>query len=304
MTKVSQKEIAKLKGQGFILQNDKEHFVCRVITVNGTMTTEKIRKVSDIAEKYGEGKMSFTTRLTIEISGIKYKDIENVKKELEKYGMYSGGTGKRVRPVVSCKRTVCNYGLMDTQELNKKIHDRFYLGWYNVPLPHKFKIAVGGCPNNCLKPNLNDLGIIAQKKPELNLDNCRNCGKCGVIEKCRMKAAYKENDNVVIDREKCINCGKCIENCYFNAMETKQEGMKIYLGGRWGKYPKAGYLVDKIFNEEEAMNFIEKAILYFKDNGILGEKFGIMIDRIGFDKVEEVLLSDEILKRKEEILNK
>nr|WP_307905994.1 hypothetical protein [Clostridium botulinum] len=41
MVKLSPKEIAELKGQGYIFQNDKEHFVCRVITVNGTMTSEK-----------------------------------------------------------------------------------------------------------------------------------------------------------------------------------------------------------------------------------------------------------------------
>ena len=32
---------------------------------------------------------------------------------------------------------------------------------------HKFKIAVGGCPNNCVKPDLNDLGIIGQMVPKL-----------------------------------------------------------------------------------------------------------------------------------------
>ena len=26
-------------------------------------------------------------------------------------------------------------------------------------LPGKFKIGVGGCPNNCVKPNLNDIGV-------------------------------------------------------------------------------------------------------------------------------------------------
>lgn len=302
MIKISPKEIAELKGQGYILQNDKEHFICRVITINGTMTSEKIRKVAEIAEKYGEGHMSFTSRLTIEIRGITYENIDNVKEELKKAEMYAGGTGKRVRPVTSCKGTVCSYGLLDTQKLNKNIHDRFYIGWYNVSLPHKFKIAVGGCPNNCMKPDLNDFGIVGQVIPELNLDKCKNCGKCGVIEKCRMKAASKKNNEVVIDREKCINCGKCIENCYFSAMEIKQKGVKIYLGGRWGKFPKAGYLVNKIFSEEEALDFIEKAILYFKENGVWGERFGIMLDRIGFEKAEKVLLGNEMIQRKSEIL--
>ena len=29
-----------------------------------------------------------------------------------------------------------------------------------MALPAKFKIGVGGCPNNCVKPTLNDIGIV------------------------------------------------------------------------------------------------------------------------------------------------
>ena len=65
-----------------------------------------------------------------------------------------------MRPVVSCKGTTCQYGLIDTFALSEEIHERFYHGYSSVKLPHKFKIAVGGCPNNCVKPDLNDLGII------------------------------------------------------------------------------------------------------------------------------------------------
>ena len=28
-----------------------------------------------------------------------------------------------------------------------------------MTLPHKFKISVGGCPNSCIKPSLNDFGV-------------------------------------------------------------------------------------------------------------------------------------------------
>ena len=47
---------------------------------------------------------------------------------------------------------------------------------------------------------------------------------------------------------------------------------------------------------------IEKCILLFKKCGQPGERFANMIDRIGFDKVEEVLFSDELLREKETIL--
>lgn len=92
----------------------------------------------------------------------------------------TGGTGAKVRPVVSCKGTTCQYGLIDTFALSKKIHERFYVGYHDVVLPHKFKIAVGGCPNNCVKPNLNDMGIIGQRIPKPDAEKCRGCKKCQI----------------------------------------------------------------------------------------------------------------------------
>ena len=63
--------------------------------------------------------------------------------------------------------------------------------------------------------------------------------------------------------------------------------------------------VYKIFTDlDEALNVIEKTILLYKDQGIKGERFEETIKRIGFENVEEQLLSDDLLNRKEEILNK
>ena len=77
--------------------------------------------------------------------------------------------------MVSCKGTTCVFGLYDTQALAKEIHQRFYVEYHDVVLPHKFKIAVGGCPNNCVKPDLNDLGIVGQRVPMLDAGKCRGC---------------------------------------------------------------------------------------------------------------------------------
>ena len=57
--------------------------------------------------------------------------------------------------------------------------------------------------------------------------------------------------------------------------------------------------VDAFETEEEALKTIEKCILFFKENGIAGERFSDTINRIGFENVQKELLSDEILKRKE-----
>jgi dissimilatory sulfite reductase (desulfoviridin) alpha/beta subunit len=301
--KLTEQEITTLKGQGYILQNDKEHFVCRIITVDGSLTPAEGKKIFEIADKYGNGRTNLTTRLTIEIPGINYENIEIVRSELKEVGLYPGGTGPRVRPIVSCKGTVCNFGLLDTQELSRRIHERFYLGWYDVTLPHKFKIGVGGCPNNCIKPNLNDIGIMGQKKPKIDEDSCSGCKKCDVELACRMNAAKVLDGKIKIDFDKCTNCGLCIGKCHFDAVKLDQEGVKVFIGGKWGKTTRIGSDLDKIFTQEEAMDVIEKAILYYRENGITTERFGEMIDRLGFEKVHQELLGDEILQRKEKILS-
>ena len=61
--------------------------------------------------------------------------------------------------------------------------------------------------------------------------------------------------------------------------------------------------MNKLFTtEREVLDTIEKAILLFRSEGVSGERFADTINRIGFDRAEEMLLSDELLKRKNEIL--
>lgn len=218
--------------------------------------------------------------------------------------MSCGGTGSKVRPVVSCKGTTCQYGLIDTFALSEEIHHRFYEGYRQVKLPHKFKIAVGGCPNNCVKPDLNDLGIIGQRIPNFDEDCCNGCKKCSVEAACPMKAAKVVDGVLEIDKDICNNCGRCIGSCRFDAIEDGQTGYKIYIGGRWGKQVAKGHTISKIFTDkEEALSVIEKALLLYREQGKTGERFAATIERLGFENVEKQLLSDEILERKQEILD-
>ena len=69
------------------------------------------------------------------------------------------------------------------------------------------------------------------------------------------------------------------------------------------KQVSQGRALGKIFtSKDEALNVIEKAILLYRDQGYVGERFANTIERLGFENVEKQLLSDEILDRKEEIL--
>jgi dissimilatory sulfite reductase (desulfoviridin) alpha/beta subunit len=208
-----------------------------------------------------------------------------------------------VRPIVSCKGTTCQYGLIDAFALSEEIHERFYKGYSDVKLPHKFKIAVGGCPNNCVKPDLNDLGIIGQRIPDFDEDSCNGCKKGSVEEACPVKAAKVIDGILEINKDVCNNCGRCIGKCHFDAIEDGNVGYKIYIGGRWGKRVAQGKPLNKIFRSKgEALDVIEKTILLYGEQGKTGERLSQTIERLGFENVQTQLLSNDILERKQEIL--
>lgn len=289
---ISAKEEKRLKGLGLLNNKGTDNFSARIITINGKITAEQMRGISEAAEKYGNGMVTFTTRLSIEVQGIPYDKLDEFQKDIANYGLKIGGTGSKIRPVTSCKGTVCHYGLIDTFALSEEIHHRFFEGYGDVRLPHKFKIAVGGCPNNCVKPNLNDVGIIGQMVPVYEEDLCKGCKKCKVEDVCPVNAPKVVNGKMQIDENICIHCGRCVGNCRFDAIKTGNQGYKIYIGGRWGKQISIGRELDKVFfDKEEALDAIEKTILLYKEQGKMGERFSQTIERLGFDTVQKQIIS-------------
>ena len=299
---VSPEEETRVKALGFLRDKTTlDKFNGRVITRNGKITADEARTIAEAAEMFGSGEVTMTSRLTMEIQGVPFDNIEPLREYLMQAGLETGGTGSKVRPVVSCKGTTCQYGLIDTFGLSEEIHERFFHGYANVKLPHKFKIAVGGCPNNCVKPDLNDLGIIGQRIPQVDMEKCRGCKICRVEKNCPINVAKVVDGKIVIDENSCNHCGRCIGKCPFNAFEDYTNGYRIYIGGRWGKKVAQGRYLEKVFTDkEEVLSVVEKAILLFREQGITGERFADTVARIGFENVQEQLLGDELLSRKEE----
>jgi dissimilatory sulfite reductase (desulfoviridin) alpha/beta subunit len=266
-------------------------FNVRVITRNGKITSAEQMAIAKASELFGSASVAMTTRLTVEIQGVPYDKIPALIEFLQGYGLETGGTGAKVRPIVSCKGTTCVFGLIDTYGLSEKIHERFYKGYHDVTLPHKCKIAVGGCPNNCVKPDLNDIGIIGQRIITPNLEKCRGCKKCAIELNCPMKASKVVDGKVFKDPAICNRCGRCYEKCPFGVFSEATVAYKICIGGRWGKKAAMGKPLNHLFtSEEDVLNTVERAICLFRDEGIKGERFSDTIARLGFDYVEKKLL--------------
>ena len=299
---VSPEDVTRVKGLGCLRdKTTADRFNCRVLTRNGRITAAESHTIAEAAEKFGSGLVAMTTRQTIEIQGVPYENIEPMQAFLAQHGLEIGGTGPKVRPVVSCKGTTCIYGLIDTYGLSRKIHDRFYVGYHGVKLPHKFKIAVGGCPNNCVKPDLNDLGIIGQRLIVRDLDKCKGCKTCQIEKGCPIKIAHLEDGKLACPD--CNHCGRCLGKCPFGVTDEYVDGYKVTIGGRWGKKVAQGRALDVICkSEDEVLTLVEKCILLFREQGVAGERFADTVARLGFENVQEQLLSDDILARKDAIL--
>src|SRR3546814_17832478 len=78
--------------------------------------------------------------------------------DLNAAGMVSGHAyGKALRTVKTCVGSEwCRFGTQDSTGLGIKIEQMSWGSW----MPHKFKIAVSGCPRNCAEATIKDIGVI------------------------------------------------------------------------------------------------------------------------------------------------
>ena len=299
----SQQEITRVKALGFLHNRGTDTFSARAVSKNGTMTAQQLKSLAECAEKYGNGRVAITSRLQVEMPGIHLEDVENVRQFALDAGLVIGGTGAKIRPLTACKGTTCVYGNADTQGICAQLYDRFFVGWGNVALPHKFKIAVGGCPNSCMKPSLNDFGIEAHRLPVYDLEKCRGCKKCFIAQKCPMRAIEVVEGKMRVEENLCTKCGVCIEKCPFGVTPpVTKPAFAIFVGGTWGKHTRMGTRLNRFYEREELETVLEKTLLWFKENAYIKERLGAAIDRVGVDAFEQAIASDDLLTRKEAIL--
>lgn len=268
---------ADLKALGFLLQNDKEHFAVRFLGRAGNFTSQELANINYIADTYGRGYSGITTRLQIEVPWIHNDDVENVIEDAKRLGLRHGGTGKKVRPLVACKGTVCLHGNIDTQDLCRKLEEVYFA----TDQHSKFKLNVVGCPNNCAKANINDIGIMGKTVPQYVEEKCVGCGLC--VSACRQKALELKNKKIIFDVEKCVDCGGCVRACRPGGFIAKEKGADIFVGGRFGRAIRIGDSLGQIFKEEDIIPTVEIIMGVYKELGESGERLSKTIERVGAD---------------------
>ncbi len=124
----------------------------------GVTTPNELRAIADAADKYNAGMVKVTGGQRIDIFGIKKEDLPAIWGDLNNAGMVSGHAyGKSLRTVKTCVGSEwCRFGTQDSTGLGIKLEHMTWGSW----MPHKFKIAVSGCPRNCAEATIKDFGVI------------------------------------------------------------------------------------------------------------------------------------------------
>lgn len=214
-----------LLDKGAVLQRDKKTYAIAPHVPAGLITSDQLRKLADVADKYNVQAIKITAAQRIALVGLEENDIDSAWQDL---GMKPGAAiGLCVRSIKTCPGTsFCKRGFKDSVSIGLKLDDRYH----GMNLPNKLKIGVSGCPNSCADNHTRDIGLMGTPKGWTVFVG----GKGGTIPRL--------GDRLVmgIPDEKVLDLVDDIVNLYSDNANSKE---------RLGAY------IDRVGFEEFAANF-------------------------------------------------
>lgn len=278
---------ATIKTTGTFGQRTEGYAILRLRLVAGDADVHFLETVTQVAREFGRGEVHLTTRQGLEIPWVPQDKAERGRQVLEAAGLRMGICGPRVRVVVGCPGSlICRQGIIDTKKIAQRFDDLFV----GKAMPHKFKFAVTGCPNNCAKANENDLGVMGAVLPRWNDATCTGCDQC--LSLCPVGAIAKTDDNgYSFDGARCIRCSRCTTGCPTGAWEVEATGSIVWFGGTMGRSPQLAVPLTGIIEDPDALfQVLQKAVDYYQREGQPGERFGRTLDRLGLDHARTQIL--------------
>ena len=269
----------------------------------GFYTTDALRKLCDIADKYGMGILHMNANTgTFEIKGIEMKCVYEMVAEInEEVRMDVGSTGDDIRNIESCMgATLCEWDLIDAPRI-RDVMGREMLEDQQFPrFPHKFKIKISGCPNDCVRAiQKADLAIVGVFKdlPIINESELHEWVEAGgnpanLVKICPAGALSVEDGKLNIDSEACFRCFACINKCPAIS-PGKDRGVAILVGGKSGNRGRYGNQPAKAIipfmkvtppKYSGLIDLIYRIVDVWDEHGRRKERFGDFIIRYGIGK--------------------
>ena len=266
-------------------------------------TTDVLRKMCDVWEKYGSGLIAFHGQSgDIMFQGCTTDNVQPAFDELNEMGFDLGGAGPAVRTAMSCVgHARCEHSCYDEQRAHRALVNRFLDDMHRPALPYKFKFKFSGCANDCMNSiQRADMAVIGTWRDDMQVDQNevkafvakkgRKYVIDNIITRCPTQAlSLNDDDTLAVDNKNCVRCMHCINVMTKALSPGKDRGVTILVGGK--RTLKIGDLMgtvvvpfmkletDEDFEqlEELAQNIID----FFAENALEHERTGEMIERIG-----------------------
>jgi len=279
-------------------------------------TTDYIREICEIADKYCDGYVRWTTRNNIEFHVTDEEKlralIEDLKSRKMPNGSYKfpiGGTGASVTNIVHTQGWIhCHTPATDASGVVKAIMDELFEYFGSHKLPAQVRIALACCLNMCGAVHCSDIALVGiHRKPPLVEDERleKVCeiplviAACplGAIKPATVEIGGEKRKTVRVNVDRCMFCGNCYTMCPAMPIADGQgDGLAIVVGGKVSNRispPKFSKVVIPYVPNEPprwptAVKWVKKILETYAQHANKYERVGDWIERIGWERFFEL----------------
>ncbi len=281
-----------------------------------TMTTVHIREICEIADKYCDGHVRFTTRNNVEFMVTDEKVLAELKADLASrkfaggsYKFPIGGTGAGVTNIVHTQGWLhCHTPATDASGPVKALMDAVFSDFQDHRLPAPVRISLACCLNMCGAVHVSDIGIVGiHRKPPM-IDQEWVDQLCEIplaVAACPVAAVRpakeelngKKINTVAIKQERCMYCGNCYTMCpALPISDGEGDGVLIMVGGKISNRisrPKFSKVVVSYIENEPPRwptlcATVKRILDVYAENANKYERLGDWAERIGWEKFFEL----------------
>ncbi|MBN1841040.1 MAG: dissimilatory-type sulfite reductase subunit beta [Deltaproteobacteria bacterium] len=280
------------------------------------MSVSHIREIMELADKYGDGYVRWTTRNNVEFMTDSKDKAMALKDDLlsrkQPGGCYKfpiGGTGASITNIVHTQGWIhCHTPATDASGTVKCTMDALFDQWENMKLPAKLRVSMACCLNMCGAVHCSDIAILGyhRKPPMIDAEYIdKMCEIPLAIAACPTAAIKpakyetadgKKLNSVAVNEERCMFCGNCYTMCPSMPLaDTEGDGIVLMAGGKISnridapKFSKV--VVAFIENEPPRWPTLTKTIKRIVDaysaDARKYERLGQWAERIGWEKFFE-----------------
>ncbi|SFQ98471.1 dissimilatory-type sulfite reductase subunit beta [Desulfoscipio geothermicus] len=276
------------------------------------MTVQHVREICEIADKYCDGYVRFTTRNNIEFLVDSEQKLDALKKDLQSrkfvggsYKFPIGGTGAGVTNIVHTQGYIhCHTPATDASSMVKAIADELFEEFQSMHLPAKVRVSMACCLNMCGAVHCSDIALLGYHRKPPIIDHDVISQVCEIplaIAACPVGAISPDKTpegkkTVKIKNERCMFCGNCYTMCQALPLSDKEgDGVTILAGGKLSnrisppKFSKVvvPWLPNNFPRFPEVVRDVKKILNAYAQDANKYERLGDWAERIGWEKFFE-----------------